>query len=124
TSAFRAIEETSSSVSRRRGAGSVLAAERRPRRPWPSRETAVGRADVVARSEGAERAPRHVGRDALADELPDHADVGRMRADRLGACDFDAKLARDGRGLDVEVEHDLEVIRDEADRRDDRLADA
>src|SRR5690606_21804001 len=46
------------------------------------------------------------------------------RADGRRARDLDADLARDGRGFDVEVEHDLEVIGDEAYRRDDGLAHA
>src|SRR5690606_25362386 len=114
--------KASSSMRRRRGR--FLAAQRRPRWPGAPRETAVGRARVMARPESAERAPRHIGCDALADQLADHRDVGGMRADRRGARDLDADLARDGRGLEIEVEDDLEVIRDEADWGDDGLAHA
>ena len=58
------------------------------------------------------------------DEPGEHADEGRVGVRQLDPVELEPELGRALLRLDVEVPSDLEVVGDEADRRDEHLADA
>src|SRR5690606_7948862 len=89
-----------------------------------SARAAVARTKVVRRAERAERATDAVRGHPLADQIAHERDVGRMRADGLRADAIEPVLARHRRRRAIEVEPDLEMIGDEADRHDDDVLDA
>ena len=58
------------------------------------------------------------------DEPGEHADEGGVGVRQLDPIELEPELGRTLLRLDVEVPPDLEVVGDEADRRDEHLADA
>ena len=78
----------------------------------------------MTRAETTEALSFRIRRQAFLDQLADHADIGRMRPYRRSANHIDAGFIRRGLRFDVEIEHDLHVIADEADRHHDNIPDA
>src|ERR1051325_7464997 len=60
----------------------------------------------------------------LLHELGQRTDERRVVVERLNAIQLEPELAGPLAGLDVEVPQDLQVVRDEADRRDEHLPHA
>ena len=78
----------------------------------------------MARPRLAERASWDVRREALLDQLADHRHEGGVRPHGRRADEVEADLLGHLARLDVEVVENFEVIRHEADRRDDDVLDA
>ena len=78
----------------------------------------------MTRAVCAERASFDLRIEAFADQLADHFDEVRVRADRRGADHVEAKLGGELLRLRVEIVFHLHVIGDEADGRDDHVLDA
>ena len=83
---------------------------------------AINGADVVTWSEVAEKAAFWIVGQPLRDQLPDHGDEDRIGANRRYTNKCHVQRLSSLLCLDVEIEEDLEMIRDEADRDGDYVA--
>src|SRR2546423_583079 len=86
-----------------------------------ARQTTVGGAYVVTRAACAERAPLGLRIEAFHDQLADHLDEVWMCTGGRGADHVETDLRGELLRFSIEIVSHLQVIGDEADRRDDDI---